>query len=73
MSYVHADAPPFLLIHGLADQWLSPIQSERFVTALRAEGVPVEYIEVPDADHFMWEYNLDDIQLDQVEAFIRGL
>jgi acetyl esterase/lipase len=46
VSHLHADAPPFLLIHGLADDYLTIEHTESFVTALQEEGVPVEFIEV---------------------------
>lgn len=38
ISYVRADAPPFLLIHGNADRTVPIAQSERFAKALREAG-----------------------------------
>ena len=52
VSYVHADAPPFLLQHGEADTWVPHDQSVRLADALRAAGGSVELETVPGADHF---------------------
>jgi len=38
ITYVRADAPPFLVIHGTADRTVPIIQAERFVKALREAG-----------------------------------
>ena len=38
ITYVRADAPPFLLIHGTADALVPISQSERFAKALRDAG-----------------------------------
>jgi acetyl esterase/lipase len=49
---VHADAPPFLLVHGTHDN-LSPVdESRRLFAALRAGSrSPAFYVEVPGAQH----------------------
>ena len=51
IDQVHPGAPPFLVIHGEFDSIVLPAESEHFVSALRAVGVPVEYFEVPGAQH----------------------
>lgn len=51
IDQVHPGAPPFLVIHGEFDSIVLPAESEHFVSALRAAGVPVEYFEVPGAQH----------------------
>jgi acetyl esterase/lipase len=51
IDQVHPGAPPFLVIHGEFDSIVLPAESEHFVSALRASGVPVEYFEVPGAQH----------------------
>lgn len=51
-SHVHADAPPFLVVHGRNDT-LVPVSTARaFVAALReVSKVPVAYVELPFAQH----------------------
>ena len=52
VTYVRADAPPFLLQHGEADTWVPFDQSLRLADALRAPGGSVKLEVVPGADHF---------------------
>lgn len=75
-SYIHADAPPFLLFHGLNDRVVIPEHTRKFASALEAEGVPVEFVELLGVDQYLFELNLvelEDMQLDKVEAFIHQL
>jgi len=52
MSRVHADAPPFLVIHGDLDTLATVEEARRFVAALRAVSrSPVAYAEIPGAQH----------------------
>lgn len=48
---VHPGAPPFLNMHGTADQVVPFSQSERLTEALRAVGVRCDLYPVPGADH----------------------
>ncbi|NMO90559.1 alpha/beta hydrolase [Actinomycetospora sp. TBRC 11914] len=49
---VHADAPPFFVLHGTGDAIVVPEQSRAFVRALRAVSAhPVAYAELPHAQH----------------------
>jgi acetyl esterase/lipase len=80
MSHIHSDAPPILLFQGLDDHFYKVEHTEHFVTALRYEGVPVEFITVPEVDLFIIgapsivpDVTVDDLQLDKVETFIRNL
>ncbi|GAB6902348.1 alpha/beta hydrolase [Kineosporia succinea] len=50
---VHAQAPPFLLIHGTRDRYVPHRQSERLEAALREQGAHVVLKLVEGADH-MW-------------------
>jgi acetyl esterase/lipase len=52
IDQVHADAPPFLVVHGDRDTLAPTEESRRFAAALRAvSGAPVAYAEIRDAQH----------------------
>jgi acetyl esterase/lipase len=51
IDQVHADAPPFFVIHGEFDSIVLPAESEHFVEALRQAGADTSYFEVPGAQH----------------------
>lgn len=51
IAHVSADSPPFLLIHGEADEVVPVEQSVLFAEALKAAGVLVELVRVPGAGH----------------------
>lgn len=52
MARIHADAPPFLLIHGDSDVVIPVGEARAFRDAMRAVSRnPVEYCEVPRAGH----------------------
>ncbi|UFN51125.1 alpha/beta hydrolase [Roseomonas sp. OT10] len=44
-------APPLLLLHGLADETVSPERSRELAALARAAGVPVRLIEYPGVGH----------------------
>ena len=50
-AYITPKAPPFLLIHGMADKTVPVQQSQTAEQALKAAGVPVRAIYIPGADH----------------------
>jgi acetyl esterase/lipase len=50
-SFVDARDPPALLVAGEADVQLRPEQSRRLAAQLRAAGVPVELLLIPDVGH----------------------
>lgn len=48
----HADAPPFLVVHGDQDTYVPPAVARRFVARLRATSrAPVVHAELPGAQH----------------------
>lgn len=52
LARVHADAPPFLVIHGVKDTIIPVAQAREFVAALRAVSrAAVAYAELPGAQH----------------------
>jgi dipeptidyl aminopeptidase/acylaminoacyl peptidase len=42
---------PLLVVHGLQDPYVPPMQSEELVEALRREGKTYEYVTYPDEGH----------------------
>jgi acetyl esterase/lipase len=49
---VHADAPPFLVIHGARDVIIPVGEAREFVERLRETSTnPVGYVELPAAGH----------------------
>ena len=53
VTHVSPGAPPFLLLHGAADRFIPPVQSERLHRALVEAGVEAELELYEGADH-MW-------------------
>jgi acetyl esterase/lipase len=51
ISHVSATTPPMLLVHGLDDTEVSPDQTRAMAAKLKAMGVPVETLFLPDVDH----------------------
>jgi acetyl esterase/lipase len=52
ITRVHADAPPFFVVHGDADNLVPVTQARRFVERLRAVSPePTLYAEIPGASH----------------------
>jgi acetyl esterase/lipase len=52
MARVQADAPPFLVIHGVRDTIIPVAQAREFVARLRTVSrAPVAYAELPGAQH----------------------
>ena len=51
VSHVSAGNPPFLFLHGDADEVVPLAQSEVMVEALQEAGVPTELLVVPGAGH----------------------
>ncbi|MFC5676715.1 alpha/beta hydrolase [Aeromicrobium endophyticum] len=53
--------PPFLLVHGDADQRVGPGQSRRLHDGLVAAGGTSTYLEIPGADHGTQEFFRDPV------------
>lgn len=51
LTYVTADDPPFLLLHGDKDETVPISQSQRLRDALKKVGVPVELVTIAGAGH----------------------
>lgn len=51
ITYLDKNDPPFLVIHGLADEVVPYCQSELFAAALKEKGLLTELIPVPGGQH----------------------
>jgi len=51
LTYVRADSPPMLILHGTADTAVEVSQSEKFAEVLKAAGATYELELIPDAPH----------------------
>ncbi|MEM9701497.1 MAG: prolyl oligopeptidase family serine peptidase, partial [Planctomycetota bacterium] len=51
VTYVSADDPPFLILHGTEDPLVPLDQSERLYSALQRAGVPATLVVFPGAGH----------------------
>lgn len=68
ITYVTADDPPFLVMHGTVDKTNPFNQSELLFDALDASGVPVSFVPVQNAGHGGSAFNLSSV-LQTVYAF----
>ena len=50
-SYIDANDAPILILHGTADETVSPTQSENFAALLAKAGAPHELVIIPGAPH----------------------
>jgi dipeptidyl aminopeptidase/acylaminoacyl peptidase len=75
VSYVTADAAPFLLVHGDADGLVPHSQTDILAAALADAGVEHEVVTVEGGDHcfFGAEDQLDSILAAAVDYFSRKL
>jgi dipeptidyl aminopeptidase/acylaminoacyl peptidase len=72
ISYVSADDPPVLLMHGDADRTVPFHQSESMEAALRKANVPVKLIRIEGGDHgpdFPGAKNPPDYKAEMVRWF----
>jgi len=51
VNFVDGDEPPFLLIHGDADQVVDPADSRQMAAGLQARGIHTELLLLPGAGH----------------------
>ena len=75
VSYIHAGAPPFLLIHGDRDNVVPVSQSENFYQLLTADGVIAQLQVVENADHALMNSggSMDPSRLELATMMVRFL
>lgn len=64
-------ACPVLLVHGLDDEIVPPVQSRIMHGALRSARKTVDYVEVPDAGHADWEDEVEKGLMDRYVSLLR--
>jgi acetyl esterase/lipase len=57
VSYITADDPPFLIIHGDKDGYAPPDQAQTLDAKLKAAGVPSQLVMVQNATHGLTSWN----------------
>ena len=74
INYVRAGMPPFLLVHGDADQSVPYEQSLLFQAKLRTNGVRCDLITLPDAPHRLtkWKKHLPTYD-DQIIGWLQEI
>lgn len=73
ITYVRADGPPTLIVHGDADTLVPVDQARRMNAALDAAGQVHEYLEVPGMDHVpgaIWQLEYTQSYRATVLAFL---
>ncbi|MHC4463099.1 MAG: ankyrin repeat domain-containing protein [Planctomycetota bacterium] len=74
ISYVGADAPPFLIIHGTADRTVPFSQGERFAAALKKVGAKdVTFLKFEDTGHGVFGQHSDETYPAMERFFARTL
>jgi dipeptidyl aminopeptidase/acylaminoacyl peptidase len=56
ITYIHPDAPPFLIIHGDQDNVVPVSQSQLLFEALQTAGVESEFMPLEGGDHGLRPY-----------------
>ncbi len=59
LTYISADAPPMLLLHGTADDVVPFSQSQRLYEALREHNVEATLVAFADIDHALFGYSAE--------------
>jgi dipeptidyl aminopeptidase/acylaminoacyl peptidase len=61
---------PILLLHGRDDSVVPLEQSQLMQRALRGDNVPVDFIDIPEGDHWLSSTASRRIVLQSLEAFL---
>lgn len=73
ITYVSADDPPFLIMHGTSDTVVRYNQSELLKTALKKAGVECQLVPLDGAGHGGPEFQTPDVQKQVAEFFAKHL
>ena len=69
-TYIGADTPPFLILHGMADATVPIALSDKFYAALTAAGVEADYLVLDGAGHGDAKFYQDEVK-ERILAFMR--
>jgi len=70
LHWVHANAPPMMVIHGKKDAIVPFEQSERLVEAMRKAGNEVEFLPLENDGHGISPHNLPNV-LEKTHEFLQ--
>ncbi|MCR5834744.1 MAG: alpha/beta hydrolase [Selenomonadaceae bacterium] len=70
INYINKNSAPMLLMHGTADNIVSPAQSDLLFQALKNHGVEAERYLIPDANHSDEYWNQTEV-FDLITEFFR--
>jgi dipeptidyl aminopeptidase/acylaminoacyl peptidase len=70
INYVDKIKVPILLIHGESDRQVKPFHSEEMHKKLQKAGKPVEFVSLPDEDHYL---SMERNRIDTFKAMDRFL
>jgi acetyl esterase/lipase len=71
IRYVHAGAPPFLVVYSQWDFLTLPQQARRFAAALKREKVPTEVLRIPGDNHVSEIWNITQEHGTLIDAVLR--
>ena len=69
-TYLSADTPPFMILHGSADATVPIALSGRFYAALQEAGVPSDYLVLEGAGHGDQRFYQDEVK-ERILGFMR--
>ena len=74
LYWLDGSEPPFLIIHGDADDMVSIVESEAFARAVQEAGGEVEFVSIPGAGHFSLSLASPSFAkiAEETEAFVSG-
>lgn len=77
IMHIDGSEPPFIILHGTADESIPSVMSERFADTLEQAGVDVELVLLPDVGHAFELRSLTGtemtLSLNKIETFLDGV
>ena len=72
VTYINGSEPPFLILHGSADELVSPIHPRKLRNTLEENGVDVHMYYVPGGNHGLYGNLINDIIAEFLDYYIKG-